>query len=452
VVVRGQYVRPTPQLELASPAFAFQPTASQEKRIAERIIETFGRYNGHQLRAGFLPLRVDAHPSGRVRLVFVYTEVPEGIHEPGKQPRAPGYMTAVELDPEQDPKWGWRGEPYTAFDPDPQWTPIRDVRWAAVPSASTKTYHTTAEQEVDASGFKQPKKVREVRDRHWRTVARLLHHRHPVAYEVLDEYPALAQFFAQNLAAAKSVAEIRAERDAADNPENPDITVHWSVENGLLLHTRGKIQSIIDAIKSVRGRGMGFKWSRTLGAWYRPQSVGVSESTTNIDAVAKALRDQGMVVAVERGETKVLGEANERRQEHKFWRAEGYENRAVGAVDKSREAEERAAAIREQVPVGAATRKAERMEARADRAEGEAAAHLEYVGAAAATAQNLARTAAGYDVTVTITRKEAEKRADAFAQLFVRKVKGLVGAASLSSSKKDTTASTAPPIVTYCGA
>lgn len=421
-----------------APAAAFTPTASQYKRIAERIEETFGRYNGHQLRAGFLPLRVDAHPDGRVRLVFVFTEAPAGTLKPDAKPQQPGYMTTMVFAPEVDPRWGWRGEPIVKYDPDPAWFLFRDVRWALPDGVQTaKTFHQTAEEAVDASGFKQPAKVREVRDQHWRTVARLLHHRRPVAFEVLDEYPALAQFYAQNLAAAKTVAELLAERDVRDNPDDPDITVHWSVEQGLLLYTRGKESKIIAAIRAVRGRGMGFKWSGSLGAWYRPQSVGVSESTVNIDYVVRALREQGMVVAVERGETKVLGEANARRQGHKFWRAEGYAERAERGLERADERIARADDIRRDLPVGAPTARADRAEARADKAEAKAIEHTAYVEHAAGAAQNLAATAASYDTTAEITRKQAEKRADAFGQLFVRKVKGLTGAVKLDSFKKD---------------
>ena len=417
----------------------FRPTASQEERLAAQIKGAFERYSEHRLIPGVLPLRVDAHPDGRVRLVSVFTGEVPGTLKPDRSPPAVGHLTTRELAPEYDEKrWGWRGEPTVKYDPDPAWFKIRDVRWAPPDGQTVSTYHTTVEQAVDASGFKQPAKLREVRADHWYTVANLLRHRRPVAFEVLDDYPALAQFFAENLAAAKTVAEIHAERDARDNPDDPDITVHWSVQNGLLLYTRGKEAKIIAAIRAVRGRGMGFKWSSNLGAWYRPQSVGVSESTTNIDRVARALREQGMVVAVERGEAaKALGDANTRRQEHKFWRAEGYAGRAETAAERASEAEARAAEIRSQVPVGAATRKAERMEERAERAEGQAAEHLQYVGHAASAAQNLAATAAGYDTTVEITRKQAEKRADAFAQLFVRKVKGATGAVSLASDKTD---------------
>lgn len=437
--VLARYKQASPPRPAVIDMPVFQPTASQEKRLAEILDGAFDRHSIYRLLPGFLPLRVDAHPDGRVRLVYVNTgEVPDTL-KPGREPLPVGYLTTRVFDPEYNAaKWGWRGEPTTKYDPDPAWFQIRDVRWAPPDGKTVSTYHTTLEQFVDASGFKQPAKLREVRSDHWSTVANLLRHRRPVAFEVLDDYPALAQFFAENLAAAKTVAEIHAERDAADNPDDPDITVHWSVQNGLLLYTRGKEEKIIAAIRAVRGRGMGFKWSSNLGAWYRPQSVGVSESTVDIDRVARALREQGMVVAVERGEAaKSLGDANTRRQEHKFWRAEGYAGRAETATERAAEAEARAAEIRSQVPVGAATRRAERMEARADRAEGQAAEHLQYVEHAASAAQNLAATAAGYDTTVEITRKQAEKRADAFAQLFVRKVKGATGATKLYSDKKD---------------
>lgn len=413
-----------------------QPSESQRKRINDRIAENFGENNGRQLVVGFLPLRVDMHPNGNARLVVVNTEVPAGILPKDYTPKPVGYMLDAVFGPQ--PSGGWRGEPWTPHDPSPAWQTVEDVRWAPPKAAAaSETYHETAEQAVDRSGYKAPAKVRDVRDAHWRTVAGLLHKRRPVAFDVLDDYPALTQFYAANLAAAQTAAEAMAVREANDNPDDPDITVHWSVEQGLLLYTRGKEDRIIAAIRAVRGRGMGFKWSSSLGAWYRPQSVGVSESTVDIDRVANALRQHGMVVAVERGQSRTLGQANARRQDHKFWRAEGYVARAEGAVERAEEADAKAASILADVPVGASTRRAERAEERAERQGEKAAEHLEYVEHAASAAQNLARTAAGYETTAQISRKEAEKRADAFARIFVARIKGATGAERLISDKTD---------------
>lgn len=438
--VLSAQTRPSASLVAAPPPVQLTPF---QREVIDSTVKPLSL-----MAIGFLPLRLDVHPDGRVRTVWVMTEV-QGVDGPGDTPRPPVgsvYQSAILPERPQpfvmsDGKWfaphGFEmgGVP---LDLDPQWREAADLRWAVnVGRRSDETYHTTLEHDLDRSGFKQSAKLREVRRDHWRYVAQRLRARKPVAFEVLDDYPALAQFFAQNLAAAKTAAEVRAEREASDNPENPDITVHWSVQQGLLLYTRGKVPAIIDAIKAIRGRGMGFKWSGNLGAWYRPQSVGVSESTVDIDRVANALRKQGMVVAVERGDSGSLGDANTRRQDHKFWRAEGYAGRAETAVERASESEARAASIRADLPVGAATKQADRAEARAERLEGQAAEHLQYAVHATGVSQNLARTATGYDTTAAITRKEAEKRSDRFSELFTRKIKGLTGAVKLQLDKKD---------------
>ena len=197
---------------------------------------------------------------------------------------------------------------------------------------------------------------------------------------------------------------------ADDHAADPDVTVHWSVQEGLLLYPRGKDPQIIAAIKDLRNTVAAFKWSGHLGAWFRPQSVGVSVSTVPIDRVAQALRKAGLVVRVERGETTDLGTANERRQDHKFWRADLYADRAGDALVRGAETEARADRVRDDIPVGAPTRRAERAEARADRLDEKAADDFSYAQHAAGAAQNLPARPARSAVTATHTPTEARRR------------------------------------------
>jgi len=407
--------------------------------LPERDLTAAQRAVLGKARASFpwLPLRAELHPDGRMRTVFVAVAAPRGHSLSGDKPTAPGTVSL---------RGGYYSTSGTYYRGDtenePHWREVADLRFAPSPAAAQMpTLVQTSEEAVDAGGYKARNKVIAALREHFDDVADALRTGRPVAPEVVAEYPSLAAFYAASMTTGRSRAEVLAEEVAAqraqDWAEDPDITVHWSVENGLLLYTRGKDAKIIAAIRGVRGVGAHFKWSRTLGAWFRPQSVGVSESTANIDAIAKQLRQAGMVVRVERGETTSLGEANERRQEHKFMRADRYADRAGDALVRAGDTEARADAIRAEVPVGAATRRAERMEARADRLDAKAEGDLEYVQHAASVAQNLARTAASYDVTAELTRKQAERRADEFARLFVAKVKGRVGAEKLYSDKTD---------------
>lgn len=414
------------------PTFALSPY--QTKRLAETI-EGFFREHGTLLQAGLLPVRVDAHPDGRVRLVLEATEVPASFHHKDTKVPPEGKWYTMTVAPVDTGAYGWRGEPWTKFDPDPAWFLLEDVQFAPNASPPMTPYSQTLEEALDASGFKQPAKLRAVRDQHWRNVASALRRLRPVTPEVLADYPGLRRFYGRRLVAAPTKADLLAARDVLDNPDNPHVTLSWNPQEGMFLRTRGKESAIISAVRGLRG--VRFKWSSNLGLYYRPQSVGVSESTVSIDYVARQLREAGLVVAIERGDVSTLGVANTRRQEHKFWRAEGYAERAEGAIDKSDEARARAADLRSDLPVGAASRQAERAEARADRADAKAGEHLDYATHAAGAAQSLAHTAAGYDTTVTLTRKQAERRADAFAALFVPRVKGLTGALRLVSDKVD---------------
>lgn len=402
-----------------------------------------GRWDG-PAAFGLLPLRADRHPDGSLRLVWVRVAVPDGFLEPlGPRERRgetghlyqsalpPGF---VEAHAAQETWWTVK---VGQLDASPEWREVASYRTRPLPDdpRAAKTLHETLDNAEERSGYKQPAKLREVRQQHWRNVAFYLWRRFPVAPEVMASYPDLATFYATDMVAAQTFAEKRVELEVLDNPENPDVTVEWSAESGLLIHTRGKVDAIITAIRGLRSAR--FKWSRTMGCYYRPQSVGVSESTVDIDRVAGELRAAGLTVAVDRGEVGSLGDANARRQEHKFWRAERYAQRGEAALEKATGFEERAGSIRSDLPVGAPTKRAERAEERAERAEAKAGDELAYAGHAASVSENLARTAAGYETTATLTRREAEKRADAFAALFVHKVKGAVGASQLRSDKTD---------------
>lgn len=318
-----------------------------------------------------------------------------------------------------------------------------DLRLAPNEGEALKpTFVLTSDEAVERSGYKKKGMVIHYRQLHFNAVAQALRTGRPVAPEVLAEYPSLVAFYGANARTGESRAEVLARREAelraSDEAEDPDITVHWSVQQGLLLYTRGKDPKIIAAIRGLRDEGIGFNWGRTLGAWYRPQSVGVSESTVPIDRVARGLRKQGMVVRVERGEAAAsLGEANERRQEHKFWRAGRYEQGAAIAEERGAAHEARAAQIVADVPVGAPTRQAERAEARSEREEARAQEDYDAAARRAGAAASLAHTAASYDTTATITRKEAERRTDALGELIQRKAKGITGASQLDSRKKD---------------
>jgi len=393
---------------------------------------------------GLLPLRADRHPDGGLRLVWIRVAVPEGFLEPlGPKERRgeTGHLNQSTLPPgfveSRATQETWWPVKIGSLDPSPEWREVASYRTRPFPEdpRASKTLHETLDDAEERSGYKQPAKLREVRQRHWRGVSFYLWRRFPVAPEVMQSYPDLAQFYATDMVAAQTFAEKRVETEALDNPENPDVTVEWSAESGLLIHTRGKDPAIMAAIRGLRVAR--FKWSRTMGCYYRPQSVGVSESTVDIDRVAGELRTAGLTVAVDRGEVGSLGDANVRRQAHKFWRAERYAQRGEAALEKATGFETRADGIRADLPVGAPTKRAERAEERAERAEAKAGDELAYAGHAASVSENLARVAAGYETTATLTRREAEKRADAFAALFVHKVKGAVGAAQLRSDKTD---------------
>lgn len=385
---------------------------------------------------GRVPLRVDAHPDGRVRIVWEVVAMPDGWTTPGEKRPAPGTLLASIYYPTG--KFAPGG-----YDTDPAWEPRMDLRLAPDEGEAMKpTLVLTSDEAVEKSGYKKKGMVVHYRQLHFNLVAQALRTGRPVAPEVLGEYPSLVAYYGANARTGESRAEVLARREAelraTDEAEDPDITVHWSVQNGLLLYTRGKDPKLIAAIRALRGNGMHFKWGSSIGAWFRPQSVGVSESTLPIDRVAKALREQGIVVRVERGEAAgSLGEANERRQEHKFWRSSRYEQGAAIAEERGAAHEARAAQIVADVPVGAPTRQAERAEARSEREEGRAQEDYEAAARRAGAAASLAQTAASYDTTATITRKEAERRVDALGDLIQRKAKGITGAAKLDSRKKD---------------
>jgi predicted RNA methylase len=401
-------------------------TAAQQRRIGEVVGSKSWR-----------PLRVDLHPDGRARVVYVALTAPHTHFLASEKPPTDGALRAESL----SPIGTWLREGH-ALDDSPHWRTVMDLRLAPSPEAAAKpTFTRTTEEYLDATHSKKRGDIVSALGTHWTHVAQALRTGHPVAPEVLAEYPKLAAFYAASARTGRSRAEVLAEKEAVqradDHADDPDVTVHWSVQEGLLLYTRGKDPKIIAAIKDLRNTVAAFKWSGHLGAWFRPQSVGVSVSTVPIDRVAQALRKAGLVVRVERGETTDLGTANERRQDHKFWRADLYADRAGDALVRGTETEQRAERLRDDIPVGAPTRRAERAEARADRLDEKAADDFSYAQHAAGAAQNLAARAASYDVTATITRKEAERRVDAFARFFGPKVKGLVGAEKVFSKKTE---------------
>ena len=426
-----------PRMEtVVTPArrFEFTLTDWQRKHIDATIAATF-EAREVSLVAGFVPLRLDVQPDGRARVVLVMVPMPPELAPPGKNLPAAGRRVQAVVPPASPDGSHWWYAHWTGFDLDPRWTFFRDLR--VVPKAGP-AFTETLSDALDRSGYKQAAKLREVRDAHARRVIRALHYRRPVAPEVLQDYPGLAQFYRGSLQLAGTAAERRAARDVIDNPENPHVTVSWSPQEGLIIVTRGKEQAIIDAVRNLNTKRIArFKWSHHLQFYYRPQSVGVSYSTADIDAIVQSLRDDGLVVAVERGEISALGVANERRQEHKFWRADVHAGRAERAVERADERIDRAATIREDLPVGAATARAERAEARAERAEEKASEHLAYGQRATGAAESLARQAASFDVTAALTRKDIERAADAFGALFTRQAKGLTGASKLESRKKD---------------
>ena len=93
----------------------------------------------------------------------------------------------------------------------------------------------------------------------------------------------------------------RVEIAAQDDPENPDVTVMWASDTGVMIHPRrlrgGKTHAVIAAVKGLRQSGIGdFQWASMLYCWMRPGR----ESTIDIDRVASSLREAGLVVAVAR--------------------------------------------------------------------------------------------------------------------------------------------------------
>ena len=430
----------------ASAAAEIAPLTTLEEAVLDKnALRAFADKYDNPAPFAFLPLRADRHPDGSLRLVWIRVAVPEGFQEPLEPKEIRSGVGSLHQSTMSAGLVATRGEQHDLvrigpIDPAPEWREVASyrIRPKADDSHSSITMHETLDMAEERSGYKQPAKLREVKRQHWRNVAHYLWRRWPVAAEVMQDYPDLAQFYASDIAAAQTLAEKRVEIEAQDNPENPDVTVEWSAQTGMLIHTRGKDPAVIAAIKGLRGSWSGsFRWSRTMGCWFRPQSVGVSESTIDIDRVAGGLRKAGLTVAVDRGVVGTLGDANVRRQAHKFWRAERYAQGGEKALEKATGFEERAGSIRSDLPVGAPTARAERAEARAERAEGKAEGELEYAEHAASVSENLAAVAAGYETTATITRREAEKRADAFAGIFVRRAKADTGSVRLASSKTD---------------
>lgn len=399
-----------------------------------------------RLSRAFVPARIEMAADGRARLVWVLADGPKSM-----MPKAaPGREIAniilpdggIVLPPGVVLSGSWTDSiladrPSARHMEDPSFVPVIDL-FSPTPRPGRGEYTMTLEDALYNSGFKQPAKREGVAEKHFLDVAETLRRGLPVAPEVLADYPGLVALYGRNINLGRSAAERDRAMAEQDNVADPDVTVSWSPQEGLLIRTRGKDPAIIDAVRSLgRDRIAHFNWSRNLVAYYKPQSVGVSYSTTDIDTVVRGLRKAGLRVAVVRGQTGTLGEANQRRQDHKFWRSDLYAERAERAVEKADERLERATQITRDIPVGAPTQRAERAEARAERMEAKAAEHLDYTQLAASRSVGLAATAAGYDVTAELDRKKAERRADEFATLFVRKIKGITGATDLASRKKD---------------
>lgn len=422
-----------------------KPTSFQKQMVVDILrdfyVVRFGNY-----RAGVLPVALDMHPDGRLRVVIETLAMPDGFAGPKDKPLTPGKRYQIVVDPEKTPDRKTEGGVMMsmgrsrthALDADPAWRTIKVVRVLPSEGAMARPpFSQTLDEALEKSRAKAPAKKREVSEEHWRHVASALHNGTRVAREVLADYPSLVEFFGPQVLAGPTRADIERAQTEADDEADPDITVHWSVARGLMLKTRGKESAIIAAIRRLKtDRIAYFKWSSPLQEYYRPQSVGVSESTTDIDRVVAALRRYGMRVRVERGAVTSLGEANARRAEHKLSRADNYASRADAALSEAEALRDAAAQMSANIPVGASSRKAERIMERAERREGASREEAEYAMHAASRAEGLAGTALTYDPTATITLREAEKRVDAFAELFTRKVKAATGAVRIPSSKR----------------
>ncbi len=97
--------------------------------------------------------------------------------------------------------------------------------------------------------------------------------------------------------------EAEAQADAPELEEVPDsqanLILHFSPEEGLVI--RGNTRPYAPAIKALKdlGEGYYFKWSGSMGAWYRPKSRGLSNSPIDLARVTQELADAGATVALD---------------------------------------------------------------------------------------------------------------------------------------------------------
>lgn len=109
-----------------------------------------------------------------------------------------------------------------------------------------------------------------------------------------------------------------------------DVRLTHSVDKGTLIEWEdGKEHEQFDAIKAIiRGRGKNFKWSRNLGSWYRPQSVGLLETRVDVGRLVDELHGLGLTVHLDLEVSDDVEAAISRKKEHLEQRADMYSERA----------------------------------------------------------------------------------------------------------------------------
>lgn len=148
----------------------------------------------------------------------------------------------------------------------------------------------------------------------------------------------------QKMAIRQPVGEPTTSMDDIEevNDADADVTIRFSPEGGLTIET--EVRDYNDTIKNLRRLpGHYFKWSRNLGAWYRPKSIGFAQVPTSIslDYIRNALMDAGATVAldIQEGTKKDALEArvahSERRADYTRGRAKKYADKAEAAAKTS---------------------------------------------------------------------------------------------------------------------
>ncbi len=109
-----------------------------------------------------------------------------------------------------------------------------------------------------------------------------------------------------------------------------DVRLTHSVDKGTLIDWEdGKDHPQFNEIKAIiRGRGKGFKWSRNLGSWYRPQSVGLLETRVDVGRLVNELHGLGLTVHLDLEVSDDVEAAVSRKKEHLEQRADMYSERA----------------------------------------------------------------------------------------------------------------------------